>query len=158
MSEILGTLFKYLLSLLGVAGVTLILYNVFAANKTQGAISDITQLQTGAQSLYNAQSSFTSLNNAVAIASKIAPTDMITGTALVNPWGGVVTVAVDTNPAEFDITETLVPNDACTQLASNLTSLLALKINGTAQTLPLDPGTAATTCTASNTMTFIYGH
>ncbi len=158
MSEILGTLFKYLVGLLAVVAIVLITNNVMASNKTQNAISDVTQLATAAQSLYNGSPAFTTLTDSVAIDSHIAPADMISGTGLVNPWGGTVTVAVDANPSQFDITETLVPNAACVQFASTLTSLQTLKINGTAQTLPLDPGTAATTCTASNTMTLTFGH
>ena len=36
---------------------------------------------------------------------------------------------------------------------------LALSINGTAQTLPMDSGTATTACQASpNSMVFTFGH
>lgn len=159
MSEILGTLFKYLVSLLGVAAVVLILYQVFGSNKTQNAISDITQLQANSQALYNTQNNFTSLTNTIAVSGKLAPSGMISGTALVNPWGGAVTVNVNaTNAAQFDITEAGVPVDACAKMISGLATAVGLKVNGTAQTLPVDAGAAVTACNAaSNTTIFTFG-
>lgn len=159
MSEILGTLFKYLVALLGVAAVVLILYQVFGSNKTQTALSDVTLLQTNTQSLYNAQSTFTSVTDAVAIAGKLAPSGMISGTALVNPWGGAVTIAVNANASQFDITEASVPSDACAKMIVGLSSVVALKVNGAAQTLPLDAGLATAACNATaNTLIFTFAH
>lgn len=169
MSEILGTLFKYLVSLLGVAAVVLILYQVFGSNKTQNAISDATLLATNTQALYNGQSSFTTMTNTVATNGKLAPPGMLTGTPanLVNPWGGAVTVAVNgTTASNFDITEAGVPIDACSKMIAGLSSVVGLKINGTAitaSTLPMDSGTAVTSCTTGATaglaaLTFTFGH
>lgn len=160
MSEILGTLFKYLVSLLGVAAVVLILYQVFGSNKTQNAISDLTLLQTNAQSLYNGQNTFTSLTNTVAINGKLAPSGMISGGNLLNPWGGAITANVNAgNAAQFDVTEAAVPQDACAKMVVSLNSVVALKVNGTAQVLPLDAGAAVTACNAAaNTMIFTFSH
>lgn len=159
MSEILGTLFKYLVSLLGVAAVVLILYQVFGANKTQNAISDITLLQANTQALYNAQSTFTSLTNAVAINGKLAPSGMISGANLVNPWGGAVTIAVNANAAQFDITEAAVPADSCAKMVVGLGSVVGLKVNSVAQVLPLDAGSAVTACNAlNNTLILTFAH
>jgi len=72
MSEILGTLFKYLVAILGVAAVVLILNKTFGANKVQNTIAQVTQTTANIQALYNAQNNFTSLNNAVVIAGKLA--------------------------------------------------------------------------------------
>jgi len=160
MSEILGTLFKYLVSLLGVAAVVLILYQVFGSNKTQNAISDITLLQTNAQALYNAQNTFTTLTTAVAIGGKLAPTNMISGSTLVNPWGGTVLINVNAdNSSQFDITEPSVPADACAKMVVGLSTAVALKVNTVTQTLPLDAGAAVTACnTAANTLIFTFAH
>ena len=160
MSEILGTLFSKLVALLGIAAVVVILYQVFGANKTQNAISDITQLQANAQALYNGQSTFTSLSNTVAIGGKLAPTDMISGGTLINPFGGSVTIAVNGSSASnFDITEAGLPADACAKIIVGLTSVLGLKVNGTAQALPIDAGTAVTACNAvANTLTLTFTH
>lgn len=159
MSEILGTLFKYLLSLLGVAAVVVILYQVFGANKIQDATSELTTLQANAQALYNGQSTFTTLTNTVAINGKLAPTSMISGTSLVTPWGGTITIAVNATASQFDITEVGIPPDACAKMIVGLASLVALKVNTIAQTLPLDAGTAVTACNAAaNTMIFTFTH
>lgn len=161
MSEILGTLFKYLVALLGVAAVVLILYQVFGSNKTQNAISDITLLQTNTQALYSAQSTFTSVSNAVAINGKLAPQGMISGSSLINPWGGAVTIAVaGGNAAQFDITETAVPAESCAKMIVGLSSVVGLKVNGAAQGLPLDAGTAVTACNQpiNNSLVFTFAH
>jgi hypothetical protein len=161
MSEILGALFKYLVQLLGIAAIAFVLYQVFGSNKVSTAITDLTQLSTQAQSFYSGQSTFTTLTNAVAISAKLAPTDMISGAALVNPWNaGTVTVNVNAgSSAQFDVTETAVPTDGCSKMAVGLPSAIALKINGTAQTIPMDAGTAATACNvASNTLIFTFSH
>lgn len=160
MSEILGTLFKYLVQVLGVAAVVLILYQVFGANKTGNAISDLTQLQTQTQSLYNGQNNFTSLTNAVAISGKLAPTDMISGANLQNPWGGAVTINVNAgNAAQYDVTEAGVPTDGCSKMIGAFSSVVGLKVNGVAQALPIDAGAAVGACNAaSNTLIFTFAH
>lgn len=161
MSEILGALFKYLVALLGVGAVVLVLYQVFGTNKTQNAISDLTQLQSNAQALYNAQNTFTTLTNTVAVSGKLATTSMIAGTtALQNPWGGAVTINVNSsNSAQFDITEAAVPQDACAKMVSGLSTVVALKVNTVSQTLPLDAGTAVVACNViSNTIIYTFAH
>lgn len=158
MSEILGTLFKYLVSLLGVSAVVLILYSVFGANKTQSALSDLSLLQTNTQALYNGQNNFTSLTTAVAIAGKLAPAGMISGATLINPWAGVVTIAVNGgSPSQFDVTEPAVPADACAKLATSLSTLVGLKVNGAAQAVPMEAGAATAACSAAaNTLIFTF--
>lgn len=160
MSEILGTLFGKVVALLSLAAVVAILYMVFGSNKIQNTITDVTQLQANAQSHYAGQSTFTSLTNTVAIGGKLAPASMISGTALVNPFGGVVTIAVNAGSAsQFDITETLLPADACAKVIVGLPSVVALKVNTVAQTLPLDAGAAITACNAAtNTILATFTH
>lgn len=162
MSEILGTLFKYLLSLLGVAAVVLILYQVMGSNKTQTAVSDIALLQANSQALYNGQSTFTTLTNTVAIAAKLAPSDMISGATLINPWGGAVNILVNaTNSSQFDINTISVPPEACAKIAVSFGNVVALKIGaalpGAAQALPVDAGSVAAACNnPSNALTFTF--
>lgn len=160
MSEILGALFKYLVALLGVVAVVAILFSTFSANKTQDAISDLTQLQTGAQSLYSNTASFTSLKNTVAISSRIAPTTMISGTSLVNPWGGAVTIAGTTTGNQFTITEAGVPAEACVKVASAMNSAVSLTINAAQSAVTsFDPADLVSSCNlASNSLVFTFGH
>lgn len=164
MSEILGTLFKYLVSLLGVAAVVIILYQVFGSNKTQNAISDITLLQSNVQALYNGQNTFTSLTNTIAVSGKLAPAGMITGpSTLSNPWGGTVTITVNGgNPTQFDITEPTVPAESCAKMIVGLGTAVALKVNAIVTALPVDAGGAVTACNvasaAGNTLVFTFAH
>lgn len=160
MSEILGALFKYLVALLSVGAVVMVLYQVFGASKTQNAISDLTLLQTEVQSLYNGQNTFTTITNAIAISGKLAPKGMISGAALLNPWGGAVTINVNAgNSARFDVTEVAVPPDGCPKMVTSMSSVVGVSINGTAATLPLDAGTAVTACNAAaNALVFTFAH
>lgn len=159
MSEILGTLFKYIAALLGVAVVAGIVYSVFAENKTASAISDTGILQANVTSLYNSQSNFTSLTTARAASGELAPRTMIVGAGLQNPWGGAVTVAVNPgNAARWDMTHPAVPPKECSKMATTLNTTVALSINGNAQTLPLDAGAAIGACNgAANTLVLTFG-
>ncbi len=161
MSEILGAMFKGLLALLGVGAVVAILYQAFGTNKTQAAMTNTTQLHANAQTLYHTVSTFDSLTNEVAINGKLAPSDMISGTELVNPWGGTVTIGVNAgSKSEFDIVHSAsIPSDSCAKMTGGLGTAIRITINGTSYDPPVDPGTAATACKAkANAMTFTFGH
>lgn len=163
MSEILGAIFKAILALLGLGAVVAIATTAFNSNKNSNAVSGLSQLVFNVQASYPS-GAFTSLTNTVATAgdkgSRLAPESMISGTSLVNPWGGAVTVNVNaSNSANFDVTTASVNSSGCQKLATNMGTALALSINGTAQTLPLDSGTATTACqTSPNSMVFTFGH
>lgn len=156
MSEILGALFKYMMVVIGVGAVALVLYQAFGVDKTGKAISDTALLQAEIQSTYSQQNDFTSLTNAVAL--KLAPTSMVSGASLKNPWGGDVNVNVNAgNSAQYDISHALVPVDACGKFITSMASIVGLKVNGTAQTMPMDVGAAITACSsATNTLIFTY--
>jgi len=164
MSEILGALFSYVIKLLGVAAVVLLLYAVFGADKTNNALSQISQTQSNIQALYVSQPNFSSLNNSVVINGQLAPSDMIQGNALVNGWNGPVTVAVDSNTSQFSLTETQVPKSACIKLSANVAAYVSLQINGgtaygTASGTKIDPGIASTECAAggdNNSLKFVF--
>lgn len=154
MSEIIGALFKYMMVLLGIGAVVGVFWNTMAVDKTSKALSGQTELQANVIDLYSAQATFTSLTNTVLIDAKKVPDAMLSGTAIRNPWGGDVTVAVNgSNNGRFDITQTAVPSDGCVKMATSNTRLVALSINGTTQTVPVDAALAASSCAgASNTL------
>ena len=160
MDEIMGSWFKYLVRLLGVAAVVIILVAIFHKNKASTEVSNITQLATSISNTYTGQTAFTGLTTA--IAAKLAPTSMVTGTTLMNQWGGTVTVAVDANPSQFDIVENSVPSDGCVDMANKATNYVTMTLNGNTYnaTNPLDAGTAVTACNsaATQTITYVYGH
>lgn len=161
MSEILGTVFKYLMQTLGVAAVAAVLYMAFGSSKTSEAIADMHTLATETQTLFYGQHAFT-VTNTVAIQAKLAPARMINAakTGLVNPWGGTVTIAPNTDTNKFNITQTKAPNDACAKMAANTPSAVGLTVNGTAQTIPVDAGAVAARCnvTDDNTLIFTFSH
>lgn len=150
MSEILGTLFKYLLALLAIATVVAVLYEALASNKVGTAASEVTTLQSNIAQLYSGQANVASLSNTVIISAQAAPSSMISGTSLIDPWGGAVTVQPDANPGQFDIILGSVPTAGCTKLASSVSSYQSVSINGTADQAPADPGTVAAQCAAGN--------
>lgn len=161
MSEILGTLFKYLLALLAVSAVVLVLYESLSSDKVSTAAADVTTLQSNVAQLYGGSPSYGSLSDTVLINASAAPTSMVSGTGtkatLVDPWAGAVTVAEDaTTTSDFDITLAAVPQGACTKLASAVASYSSLTVNGTAETAPVDPGTIAGLCTAGDANTVVF--
>lgn len=160
MSEILGTLLKYLAALIAVASVVLVSNQAYESYKTSSATADLTTLVTGIQKLYLTKPAFTTLGASAVINGGIAPQDMINGTALINQWGGAVTLNVNSSNANlFDVTENLVPGDACANFVSTMSSAVLLKLNSVVQVLPMDPGTVAATCgTSGNTLVFTFTH
>jgi len=118
MSEILGALFKYLVALLGASAVVAVFYLTLAQNKVQNAISDLVQLQVNIETLFSGQADYASLATSTAVRAKLAPPSMISGTTLITPWGGNVTVAVDgTTTTLYTISVAGVPQEACAKIA-----------------------------------------
>ena len=163
MSEILGAIFKAIVALLALGAVVAIATTATNSNKNSNAVAEHSQLVFNIQASYPS-GAFTSLTNTVATSgdkgSRLAPEGMISGTSMVNSWGGTVTVNVNAaNAARFDLTTGSVSSSGCQKLATNMGTALALSINGTAQTLPMDSGTATTACASSpNSMVFTFGH
>lgn len=159
MSEVLGTLFKYLLAVLGIAAIVLIFYEALGSNKVGTEVSNITTLQANANQLYATNTSNTSLTDAVLIAAGDAPSSMVSGTTLVNPWGGAVTITGQGTTTT--IVDAALPQSACSKEATTVSNYTSITINGgTALTSPADPGTVATECVAgsANSITFVFNN
>jgi hypothetical protein len=156
----MGSWFKYLVRLLGIAAVVLILVLIFHKNKASTEVTNITQLATSIANTYTGQTAFTGLTTA--IAAKLAPPSMVTGATLMNQWGGTVTVTVDANPSQYDIVENSVPSDGCVDLVNKASNYVTLTLNGSTYSTanPLDAGVAVTACNsaATQTITYVYGH
>ena len=69
MSEVLGTLFKYLLAVLAIGAVVLIFYEAFGSNKVGTEASNISTLDAKSAQLYSGTSSTASLTDTVLIAA-----------------------------------------------------------------------------------------
>jgi hypothetical protein len=160
MDEIMGSWFKYLVRLIGLAAIVIILVMVLHKNRAEQEVANVTQLATSIANTYSGQTNFTGITEAMA--ADIAPSGMVSGAALINQWGGTVTVQVDTNTSQFDIIEDQVPSDGCVDLVNKATNYVSLTLDGTTynQSNPLNAGTAITACNsaAAQNITFVYGH
>lgn len=177
MSEILGALFKYLLALLAITAVVVVLYEALSSNKSATAVSDLTTLQADVNELYAGANAATLSGTSTDITSSLAtsssaPSSMVSGSTLINPWGGAVKVsvigAVSPTPAQATIEFDDVPNAGCAKLASSLwPSMQTVSINGQTASSVTDaitycgqtPAAASgdkTGTTASNTLIFTF--
>lgn len=160
MREMLGTIIAWLLGLLAI-GTLLVMFNTATStSKTNQALSDLSSMVSSIQAIYYSHPSYSTISSTVAINGKLAPQSMINGASLINPWGGTVTLAVNSgNSSMFDVTEPNVPSDACSKLTTAIGNLQSLAINGSALPLPADPATVTTSCNnTTNSMVFTFGH
>lgn len=164
MSEILGTLFKYLLALLAITAVVAILYEALSSNKVSTAAAQITTLQANINQLYAGTSAGPSgLSNTTLTQANEIPSGMpVSGTTINNSWGGAVTIQADsTLTGDADIIYTSVPQEACNKLSlALLPSMTQITINS-AKAIAAGDQTAvsdvATACaTSSNSITFTF--
>lgn len=161
MSEILGTLFKYVLGLLGIVGVVLLLYYALASNSVSAEVANLTTLEGNISGLYSGSLATTgtaSLTNAIAFSANAVPQGMISGTSIINQWKGAITLSGDA-AGDIIIKEAGLPQAACAKIVTAIPSYTSLVINGgTAMTAPVDPGTSVAQCKSgtANTMTFTF--
>jgi type II secretory pathway pseudopilin PulG len=156
MSEMLGTFFKYLFALLGVAAVLAVLSQVVSTNKDGTFVSQLTQAIGNIQQLYAGQSSYASVTTANLVSAQAFPSGMLNDGAPVNPWGGTVTVAPDAVVTSFDVTTTVVPQADCAHIVTSLTNYSSVSINATVFPAGSDAGAMGAACTAAgNTILFV---
>jgi hypothetical protein len=163
MDGILGRVMQIAVGLILIVGVVVAAQGMFASSKANNATSDLLALGQAIQGGYSAQPTFGTVTNTVAISAGWVPSDMgsaVTSPNITNQWGGAVTVAVDTNTSQFDVTETRVPNGACSTMLNGAQNAVSVTLNGSAIAgPPFDPGTIAASCnTGSNTLKFVFSH
>ncbi len=160
MRDLIGGLFAALVTIIGIVALIALYNSVTSSNKASQALTDLTSMVGQVQATYISHPSYAGLSSTVVINGNLAPATMVSGTQLVNPWGGVVTVAQNSaNSSFFDITQPSVPSDACVKMATSISNLGSLTINGTSVTLPANPSVVTTACTGtSNTLVFTFGH
>ena len=143
---LMGTLLGLAISAV-VAAVAITFYE--SARSRQQAYSEqnnlqhlITQIGRG----YGAAGSFAGISPSAAIAAHLVPPSMISGTSILNAWGGVVglsSVTVNGVPnSGLQVTDPGVPQDACVGLIENISaSQWSVTVNG--QGVPLTHGAPA---------------
>lgn len=166
MSEILGTLFKYLLALLAITAVVAILYESLSSNNVSTAAAQITTMQANINQLYAGTSdNLTNLGNSTLIQANEVPRGMpISGSTISNSWGGAVTIQQDgAISGDVDIIYNSIPQEACNKLVlALLPSMTQITIVSTSATTTVQSTTSGAVnavtkaCAANNNITFTF--
>jgi hypothetical protein len=160
MSEMLGTLFKYLMAALALVGVIFIVTRAFSSDRTTTAAAQVSQIATSVRQLYSGYGSanFTTLSNTVAINGGTIPAEMLNGdTKTINgPWAGSI-VTVGGSATQFNLQYTNIAGTDCAKFVRGVQFLTA-SVNGTTITFPADGGTIASACNvySLNTVNFSF--
>lgn len=145
---------------------------VQASQRAQAESNNIATIQAGVKALYTSASSFTGLNNSVAVQAKIFPDNMLSGSGSaakpINAFkGNVVVASANTGPSaaqgsSFTITYSNVPAAECTKIITAAAGNFYTAGVGTAGNVKaagevLDVAKTATQCQSggnSNTLIF----
>jgi type II secretory pathway pseudopilin PulG len=148
------TLLEVVLSLM-IAAAVIISAVMFFVNARGGAsandaIRQVQSISSAVSSLYGTRADFDGLTTENAIAAGIFPDSMVSGTRVINGWGGDVTVETNsTDSTSFDLTFEGVPGDACIRLVSSTgsgNSIRSIKVGASSVSLPASPADAAAAC------------
>ena len=172
------TLVELMLVFAVIAGLSATVYIVYqkvnVSSRVTAEVDKIKVLYQGIDSMFASSDSFVNLgvNGASAlINSKVAPPSMISGTSLVNIYGGTVTVGVANLPASstqnkyYKIDYPGVPKSDCAKIIAGIGLVFnQISINGTTgtsvikaynSTTGLDPATTVAACDqTANTISF----
>ncbi|WP_407579587.1 type 4 pilus major pilin [Citrobacter koseri] len=138
---------------------------VQASQRSQAESNNIATIQAGVKALYTSASSFTGLNNSVAVQAKIFPDNMLSGSGNnatpVNAFKGDVTLAAaNTGPSgatasSFSIQYKNVPASECTKIISATAgNFYIASVNNTVVKPAggvLDVAAAASACSSNET-------
>ncbi|ENS3161735.1 type 4 pilus major pilin [Salmonella enterica subsp. enterica serovar Montevideo] len=113
---------------------------VQASQRAQAESNNIATIQAGVKALYTSASSFTGLNNSVAVQAKIFPDNMLSGSGSaakpINAFkGNVVVASADTGPSaatgsSFTITYENVPAAECTKIITAAGNFYIAQVGG----------------------------
>lgn len=158
MGELLGSVTAKIFMLMGVVVVSALLWNWYSNDRVLSAFQTLQQVRNETWVAYRNQSGrygTTQIGTATLIALKAFPESQVSGATLVNDWGGTWQVTGAVNDVRIALDN--VPAADCIRMAtrfqqsSGIKSIrigasLAAASSATAQTAPLDPGTASTSC------------
>lgn len=113
----MGTVAAIFVGILLLSGVLFAMNVGFSSSKLSDVQSSIVMMQMQIQSMFSGSSSYNGLDNNLVMANNIAPTSMLKGGRISNPWGGDVTIVSTDSGASFSISLTNVPQSECTKLA-----------------------------------------
>lgn len=152
-----------------VAGIMVLYRNAETSRKTTAALNQLNTIQSGVNTLYSGQSTFTGVSAAAIANSQALPASMVSGTTIKHAFNGVVNIA----PADigggtasgYSIEFTNVPKDPCVKMITfDLgRGLYSVSVGGTTRSQagtppPFDPAAANTACSSSsNTISWTFG-
>lgn len=148
-------------------GLYFIVAKVNSSGDAKAEDKNIQLIASALRSTYGNTASFTGLSGSLTslITAGVFPTSIVSGTTLVNKWGGAYTLAsYSVAPGTdnyFDITDANIPRDICNKLANSTASSFPLvNINGTPfKTVAVpnpDPSVSVPLCNnQTNTIDFI---
>lgn len=138
MSEILGTLFKYLITFICVSGVVAVIYDIFAANKVASAISQVYLFQKNISVFYTGgpTPAVSAPLTTIIVNANLEPSGTASGSNLVNPWGGAITISGNQRSTGYvDIIYQNIPVSACVNLALAMSPYYLITINNSIPSL-----------------------
>ena len=152
MRDMIAFVIVGLLSLVGLAWAGQQVYASMQNTKVANSVADVQLLATNIQGMYNTTNNYSTLTNTVVLNAKdAAPAEMIVGGALVDQWGGAVTIVPGTTwsyaATQFGISIT-PPQTGCTKILSSIKATAYSVTGNPFQTYPVDPGTIAADCAA----------
>lgn len=119
--------------------------------KLNAAVGSVGQIIGQVDSLYdNNPNGYQNIALQALITAGAFPNSMVKGSTVVDAWGGDVTVQPSSSAAEFSLEYQGLPKSACERMATiNSGSITSVSVNGTSMSIPVNPTTAATSCSAS---------
>ncbi|WP_186050436.1 type 4 pilus major pilin [Burkholderia gladioli] len=164
MGELLGTIYGRLLMLLGLVAIGGLAIYAFSGGKVASQASEISLLQGNARQQLGATQSgfanFATAQSADLITAGIIPSGMVRNGALVDKWGGAITLASANNGAQGVIQLAGFTNNVkdCAKLATTLADYDTLAIGATQYTPDARPDAIAAgkACAASDTVTITF--
>lgn len=108
--------------IMGAAVMVFVVYPKVKANSvTTEENQNITTIQGGVKSLFQSKANYSQVSPSLLIAASVVPNTMVSGTTLVNRWGGAVTIGPSTAvPNGYAITYASVPDDICFKLVPSV--------------------------------------
>lgn len=157
MRPMLGFIAALVLAL-AASGVILVLRNMASGtNNLSTAMAEVSTISGNVPPDLGGVANTGSITTAMVVRDKDAPSNMVSGTSLVDPWGGQVTVTPDASPGLFDINLAAVPDSACSKLVDGEGGFKTATINGSTVSTPIDAATVSQDCqSGSNSVTFAY--
>lgn len=111
-----------IITIIVVAGLFRLAHVTMSKNNVITLKEGLFYLNSEITALFNGSSGYDDLNNDIVINAKIVPDGLQKGNALVNPFGGDITLSPSSDGSSFFIEVTGIPDKECIQLGGDLIS------------------------------------